>query len=536
MVTFAVSDVKPERSRLPTVGAAAYLAKLGWTSPEAHRVAATELVDAPPFHPLAYAVHLAFAQHRPLVLTPDAIWLCIAQSLATHIDDNAETLRPRLVRHTGVLQIVERCDDFVPGSADNDWPRAVDGIVAKLREHLGGRANAFVADFSTTTPLDRTASQIALMGAMRNYFDYGVLTMCGIPEITLTGTPDDWASMRRRLAAVREFDLTWWTEALDPVLAKLEATARGTIDHEFWRRLYKLENMSGGPYTSGWLTTLFAYLCSPPRRNTFPSYDRPHGSSYTLADFPAGRTRVPFTWQVVTQRRTLDLVGGLWGVTQDESGALGVASGWLVGPPTADGLVHLPWSRSAPPVTPNATVTAAPSPTPGTTCRASDFERTANAGQPTRMYPTRPDLDNLAALKHEASDEPITFLLSGCQLRSIDGIQHLRRLIDLDIHHAPFLENLAPLTAMTSVHWIGLSDCPLLTDLGPVLASLPNLRVLRLFDTPRITVADLLPLTHLRGLRTVLLQNCAALPDHLLGTYNTPMTIAALQAKLTQVA
>jgi len=191
MVTFRVSDVAHETSRLSCTSAALHLRKLGWKNREAHRIAATELVAGPSVHPLVLAVHLAFAEHRPLVLTPDAIWLCIAQGLATHIELHAEALRSRLVRHTGKLNLDVRRDDFVLGDPNNDWPAAVDGLVAQIRDHIGGRANLFLADFSTTTPFDRTASQIALMGAMRDYFSYSVSTMCGIPEITLTGTPED---------------------------------------------------------------------------------------------------------------------------------------------------------------------------------------------------------------------------------------------------------------------------------------------------------------------------------------------------------
>jgi len=33
-------------------------------------------------HPLLGAVHVAFAEHRPLVLSPDALWLTILQGVA----------------------------------------------------------------------------------------------------------------------------------------------------------------------------------------------------------------------------------------------------------------------------------------------------------------------------------------------------------------------------------------------------------------------------------------------------------------------
>jgi hypothetical protein len=46
-------------------------------------------------HPLLEAVHVAFSQHRPLSLSPDAIWLVIAQGFGHHVAENAEILRGR---------------------------------------------------------------------------------------------------------------------------------------------------------------------------------------------------------------------------------------------------------------------------------------------------------------------------------------------------------------------------------------------------------------------------------------------------------
>jgi hypothetical protein len=47
------------------------------------------------------AADLAYRHHFPLVLTPDAVWLTVAQGLARHVTNNAEALRHRLVAHEG---------------------------------------------------------------------------------------------------------------------------------------------------------------------------------------------------------------------------------------------------------------------------------------------------------------------------------------------------------------------------------------------------------------------------------------------------
>jgi hypothetical protein len=48
-----------------------------------------------------------------------------------------------------------------------------------------------VCDFSTTGPVERVVSQVVLMDALRKYFTYVIRTICGIPTVTLEGTPAD---------------------------------------------------------------------------------------------------------------------------------------------------------------------------------------------------------------------------------------------------------------------------------------------------------------------------------------------------------
>lgn len=511
MVTFVVADVKPERSRLPAVGAARCVASLGWRQPEAMQLGARALVASrgQTVNPLVYAVHLAFAEHRPLVITPDAVWLCLAQSLATHIQLDSEALRRRLVRHDGKLRLSVRRDDFIPGGRNNDWPHVVDQLVAQIREHLGGRADAFVAEFSTTTPTDRIASQIALMDAMRNYFELQLMTLCGIPEITLAGAPEDWASMRRRIDAFRELDLGWWADALDPVLANIEATARGQIDRTFWCDLYKVDEESGGPYATGWINALFAYVGNPMERNRCITGDRDNFHGNQLSNFPSGRSRAPFVWQVMDGEHAMELAGGLWGVTQDADGALGVASGWVVSPARSGGAV----------------------------ITSSDFMVGRNRpGDPVVMILSNRALATLESLRREPGDEEVSLSAQRCKLRSLEGIQHLRRLVGLDLEHLEQLETIAPIAGMTSLKWLQLGNCPRLANLGPVLAQLPQLEELELTALPRVQLADVVPLAGAKHLKHVAFKSCPAVTKHLHELYLTPGECDALRAELTRLA
>jgi hypothetical protein len=131
-----------------------------------------------------------------------------------------------------------------------------------VAEPRGWKSNrkSFVASFSTTGPVERTASEIALMSAMRPYFNHRLTTLCGIPEITLLGTPDDWRSIRRRASVLSEFDLGWWCRALEPILDQFVAASTGSVDVEFWQSLFKLHAGSGGRWITGWTTALFPYI------------------------------------------------------------------------------------------------------------------------------------------------------------------------------------------------------------------------------------------------------------------------------------
>ena len=51
------------------------------------------------------AVNTVYALHYPLVLTPDAIWMCIAQGLAQHINANAEKLRVYLLSTRAIRRL-----------------------------------------------------------------------------------------------------------------------------------------------------------------------------------------------------------------------------------------------------------------------------------------------------------------------------------------------------------------------------------------------------------------------------------------------
>jgi hypothetical protein len=308
------------------------------------------------FHPVVAALAQAFDDHRPVVLSPDAIWLLIAQGFANHVNANAEELRPRLVSHQGKLTIAVRRDDFVKGSPENPWPEAFAEFSARIRGHVGPATHdLLLPTFSTTGAAERAAAEVVLLDAMKSFFAFEMHSGCGIPQVVLEGTAGDWAAVAERARGLERFGLGWWTEALAPILDRFASAARGgRPDARFWQSIYKLDGGSGGPYVNGWFNAFFPYLkhwetgCAswknpwlakggaglqrllyPPARRDPGSFG---GEGPTTEHFPAGLARAPFLWRFPGQEFEMEFLGGFVGVRQEaDTLRLRPEIGWAAG-------------------------------------------------------------------------------------------------------------------------------------------------------------------------------------------------------------
>lgn len=294
-------------------------------------------------HPLIEAVHVAFAQHRPLILSPDAVWLVISQGFAHHIHQNAEALRKRLVRHAGrkalQLEVTEIGQEL--------WPQFIQTFSSLIREASDPVLHeTLICDFSTTSPAIRTASEVAIMDAYERYFRYQLVCICGIPEITVTGTPEDWRRMQERVEVLATYELERWVSRLRPILREFVATAEGKPDPDFWKAIYKPQPVYGDRVATGWVADLFPYLRRSDRFFRNPVLNQPrvdwgvpcqHGISPNA--FPSGLSKVPVkvTDGSSGASEAMNLLGGFCAVGQGgaEKLALFPIIHWAVSKPAA---------------------------------------------------------------------------------------------------------------------------------------------------------------------------------------------------------
>lgn len=301
-------------------------------------------------HPFIEAVHTAFSQHRPLVVTPDCIWLLLAQGFSHHIAENKEALRSRLVRHQGrdALQAVVR--SLTP----EGFTSAIASFSAQIRDASDPVLHeTLLCDFSTTTEEIRVASEVVLMDAYSSYFRYMMRCICGIPRITLTGRVEDWRRIRDRFEVLATYDLEWWAPRVRPILDEFIRTAEGHPCNEFWRAIYKPKHAYGRNTVTGWAADLFPYLGDAPhrRRNNVlqhpreqwaipvaageKSFGREPGADKGAAGFPSGLCSVPVHLQLPNgSPMNVDLVAGFLALEQNlESSAISPVIGWSVAEP-----------------------------------------------------------------------------------------------------------------------------------------------------------------------------------------------------------
>jgi len=280
--------------------------------------------------------HMAYADHFPLALTPDDIWITIAQGFARHVAENAEAMRSVFTSHSEEKKVIEIEVPFVKGRRDNPWDQTFDQFkyhIAKLTK--GGIADLMEANFSTTTPVSSAVSNIVLMESMKDDFDYRVWTRCGIPEFHIYGSPNDWRKLRAKAQELQQYGLEWWIPHLDKVLANFEGIVSGeNPDQAFWEEAYKRTEMSGGDQITGWINVLFPYMSDG--RNKYVEWSPAAPKGYfsqgnRSSDFPSGVSGVPIRWNYMGTIYQMKALGGHFGVGQrPDTKALAPYMTWAV--------------------------------------------------------------------------------------------------------------------------------------------------------------------------------------------------------------
>ena len=283
-------------------------------------------------------VMTAYANHQSLVLSPDMIWLLISQGFARYVNAHPEELRPQLVEHDGKMDLVVITpEELLTGNPD--WEKIMGDFSDSIQKYTKGDiAKTLTADFTTTTPVTRIASEITLMESVKSYFEYVVMYIsCGIPSITLQGTPEDWQQVLDKAKQLKPYALSEWIEELEPILEEFVRAAEGTPNQEFWQKMVKqvqISRLKGGGCSMETPTELDGWVLK-----FFPDEQgvTPRKKAHTQ-NMPADRVRVDFKYQIVdpmmgdiVEEHSMELWAGFMGAEEDTvTNTLTPKIGWLV--------------------------------------------------------------------------------------------------------------------------------------------------------------------------------------------------------------
>lgn len=224
------------------------------------------------FHSFFTGMHQAYAEHRPFVLSPDMIWLLISQGFARHVNNNAEELREYFAPFTGKAQLVIRNDAIDLNNPNSPWQDVFPEFTKQIGVFTGNELiDALSCNFTTTTPTTKIAAEITIMEAMKPYFEFVVMRIiCGIPEITLEGVPEDWKKLIDKANYLRRYKLDWWIDEIEPLLQGFVNASQGIIDKDFWRNIFKFHTLEGygaPDKIDGWMVKFFPYDKDGKRNN-----------------------------------------------------------------------------------------------------------------------------------------------------------------------------------------------------------------------------------------------------------------------------
>lgn len=304
-------------------------------------------------------IHKSFDEHRPLTLSPDVIWMAIAQGVSIHINENFKELEPFIFKTNKPDKISVRNDELSYNSEDLIDEASTKEPWADLLQAYSDSTTAYVNDdyydffvpeFSTTTSYIHASYEVTMLEGFSQAFEYFGDSGCGIPYITLLGTEDDWRAIYQRIDKIEELGMKTWAEELRAVLKQFIRVYEKDVDRSFWQDIYKNHLEYGTSYVSGWFIKFFPYLemtgelepaedpkgiyysraAKEYKENSFLEGNRYLISRLETDDFPSGISEIDVHWNDFGTQREMKVHAGFYAIKQYDDLSLEPAISWAV--------------------------------------------------------------------------------------------------------------------------------------------------------------------------------------------------------------
>lgn len=200
----------------------------------------------------------AYSFHHNLVIRPDDIWAAMMTQFSFYVSKNAEDLRDKFANFGGKETVAVVLPGTLKDLKSDEFNKLMsDQVGANVTD--AGLKEWIFPKFSTTTDSDTVTVGLTFMASMKAYFQPQSLA-CGIPNVTLEGSAQDWQDLLDKLEKLKEYKLEKWYDLLKPVIQQFVNAKQGTVDTVFWQRICHYEpNASATTYLSGWITVFCVF-------------------------------------------------------------------------------------------------------------------------------------------------------------------------------------------------------------------------------------------------------------------------------------
>lgn len=276
----------------------------------------------------------AYNMHIDLKLDPNQVWIAVVQQFSLYVNAHAEDLRDKFVDFKGKKKLT-----VVTKGSTTDYAIIIKKMVEeKLKESLKDPSvvDWLIPNFSTTTETDRMVGWSSIMGVLEKYHRYEVLTLCGLPSVTLTGTVDDWIDIKKRADKLLEYDVDGlmkkWHALLSPILDEFIATKKGKGNPKWWNKICHVNSESGSKKLSGWLT---AFALFNDKGELAENRNRSNDSVwpvFEMRDLPSGILSVPLEIRepAIDLEIDADLLCGFFAMSIDHKSTITPQLDWVL--------------------------------------------------------------------------------------------------------------------------------------------------------------------------------------------------------------
>lgn len=295
-------------------------------------------------------VFKAYCEHYPLEISVEDFWVAIAQGISIHLNENAEKYRELMVSHEGKKTLTLPVDSLrIPDSERPNtgnksvpaiqWSEAVRQMGILIRDDMkADLATILTSPFSATTSVEQAVFDCTLMDSVKSYYDFRCCLSCGIPQVTLRGTPDDFQQMIDRVNQLRTIftDFHWWLDTLVPHLEQLKASAQGKPNIDWWEKIcHRVGGGSDISMLAGWLADFVPYINDgkghyKKARRDHRHYTQGLINGIEFSDFSESVTQTDFILDDNGHETKMKFIAGFLGIGQNpETGALRPCLGWV---------------------------------------------------------------------------------------------------------------------------------------------------------------------------------------------------------------